>query len=312
MIFLNLSGFPEYSRVFSIKIVQMFYVNHKYTPVTSKSQVNTSYFKVGNAELEFLADFYILRPMKSRSYNQFCALAYALDIVGERWTLLIIRELLTGPRRFKDLTEGLPYISTNLLAERLKSLEQQGLLGRRVLPPPAGSTVYELTPLGRALEEAVLELGKWGSRFLPPSLEGLALPSLGAATVAIKAFFHPQQAQGSNETYELHLGHEILQVQVKDGELHVQQGQALKADVRFHTHMSVFMGLFSGQLEPGEAISGGLITIQGDPGALRRFLALSSVPGSPENLPPPEATPSSVWSDPPPFDLVDSTSFSTP
>jgi DNA-binding HxlR family transcriptional regulator len=250
--------------------------------------------------------------MKSRSYNQFCALAYALDIVGERWTLLIIRELLTGPRRFKDLTEGLPYISTNLLAERLKSLEQQGLLGRRVLPPPAGSTVYELTPLGRALEEAVLELGKWGSRFLPPSLEGLALPSLGAATVAIKAFFHPQQAQGSNETYELHLGHEILQVQVKDGELHVQQGQALKADVRFHTHMTVFMGLFSGQLEPEEAIAGRLIRIEGDAGALRRFLALSSVPGSPEDLLPPEATSSSVLSDPPPFDPAGSNSLSTP
>jgi DNA-binding HxlR family transcriptional regulator len=250
--------------------------------------------------------------MKSRSYNQFCALAYALDIVGERWTLLIIRELLTGPRRFKDLVDGLPGISTNLLAERLKSLEREGLLGRRVLPPPAGSTVYELTPLGRALEEAVLELGKWGSRFLPPSLEDLAMPSLGAATVAIKAFFHPQQAQGSNETYELHLGHEILQVQVKDGELRVQQGQALKADVRFHTDMPIFMGLFSGQLEPEEAIAGRLIHIEGDPGALRRFLALSSVPGSPENLSPPATTPSDVWSDPPPFDPAGSNSFPPP
>src|SRR5262245_29493848 len=120
--------------------------------------------------------------MTYRSYNQFCALAYALDVVGERWTLLIIRELLAGPRRFKDLLDGLPEISTNLLSERLKCLEHQGILCRRVLPPPAGSAVYALTPLGQALENAVLELGKWGSQFLPPSLEGVALPSIGAAT----------------------------------------------------------------------------------------------------------------------------------
>src|SRR5688572_9884889 len=139
--------------------------------------------------------------MKNRSYNQFCALAYALDVVGERWTLLIIRELLTGPRRFKDLIDGLPGISTNLLSERLKNLEQQGLLSRRVLPPPAGSTVYELTLRGQALEKAVLELGRWGSQFLPTSLAGVALPSLGAMALAIKAFFQPERAQGVNETY---------------------------------------------------------------------------------------------------------------
>src|SRR5450432_2916288 len=112
--------------------------------------------------------------MKNRSYNQFCALAFALDIIGERWTLLIIRELLAGPRRFKDLIDGLPDVSTNLLSERLKGLEQQGIVQRRVLPPPAGSTVYELTEFGQTLEFAVLELGKWGSRLLPTSTEGLA------------------------------------------------------------------------------------------------------------------------------------------
>jgi len=101
--------------------------------------------------------------MSHRSYNQYCGLAYALDIVGERWTILIIRELIAGPRRFKDLAEGLPGVSTNLLSERLKHLEQQSILRRRVLPPPAGSTVYELTALGQALEKTLLELGKWGS-----------------------------------------------------------------------------------------------------------------------------------------------------
>lgn len=220
--------------------------------------------------------------MKNRSYNQFCALAYALDSIGERWTLLIIRELLAGPRRFTDLLDGLPDVSTNLLSERLKRLEQQGLLKRRVLPPPAGSTVYELTPVGQGLEKAVLELGKWGSQFLPASLEGVALPSVGATTLAIKAFFHPAQAQAVNETYELRLGNEILQVRIKDGALVVQPGQSLQAGVIFQTSMAVFMGLFSGQLAPAAAIAGGLIQVEGDAGALGRFLTLTGVSGSVE------------------------------
>lgn len=222
--------------------------------------------------------------MNTRSYNQFCALAYALDVIGERWTLLIMRELLAGPRRFKDLMDGLPGISSNLLSERLKGLEQQGILRRRRLPPPAGSTVYELTAVGQGLEKAVLELGKWGSQFLPVSLEGVALPSLGAITLAIKAFFHPEQAQGVDEIFELHLGDEVLQVQIHDGELQVRQGQAQKADVVFHTEMQYFVGLFAGQIKPEEAIAGGLIRVEGErsedePGAVSRFLKVSGVPG---------------------------------
>ena len=110
--------------------------------------------------------------MIHRSYNQYCGLAYALDIVGERWTILIIRELMAGPRRFKDLMDGLPGINTNLLSARLKTLQKQGVISRRILPPPAGSVVYELTALGQALETTLLELGKWGSQFVPPSANG--------------------------------------------------------------------------------------------------------------------------------------------
>ena len=216
--------------------------------------------------------------MKNRSYNQFCALASALDVVGERWSLLIIRDLLPGPRRFKDLIDGLPAISTNLLCKRLKSLEQQGILCRRVLPPPAGSTVYELTAAGRALETAVLELGKWGSRRLPTSLEGIVPPSLGAISLAIKAFFHPEQAQGVAETYELRFGAEALQVQIWDGELQVRQGQDLKPDAVLNTDMRSFLGLFTGQIKPDEAIAGSLIRIEGDPRALSRFFSFCQVP----------------------------------
>ncbi len=220
--------------------------------------------------------------MKIRSYNQFCALATALDVVGERWSLLIIRELLPGPRRFKDLIEGLPDISTNLLSERLKCLEEKGILCRRVLPPPAGSTVYELAPAGQALETAVLELGRWGSRRLPTSLEGIALPSLGAISLAIKAFFHPEQAQAVDETYELRFGAEALQVQIKDGDLQVRQGQALKPSAVLHTDMQSFLGLFTGQIRADEAIVGSRIRIEGDPEALSRFFSCCQVPSPQE------------------------------
>jgi len=212
--------------------------------------------------------------MNNRSYNQFCALASALDVVGDRWTLLIIRELLTGPRRFKDLLDGLPEISTNLLTERLKSLEQQGILCRRVLPPPAGSSVYELSPVGRAMKGAVLELGKWGSQFMPPSCDEMALPSAGAMALAIQVFFHPEHARGVDETYELHLGKEVLQVQVQEDELQVQQGVDRRPDAVFRTEMPHFVGLFAGQIQPEEAIAGGLVQVEGDPQALSRFMKL--------------------------------------
>ena len=218
--------------------------------------------------------------MRNRSYDQYCGLAYALDIVGERWTLLIIRELIPGPRRFTDLVKGLPGISTNLLAERLRSLEQQGIIGRRVLPPPAGSMVYELTPLGQALEKTLLELGKWGSQFVPPAAHGAALLNVGSYALTLKTFFRPEQAQGVRETYELRIDDEVLQVQIKDGEIEVQQGEALRADVIFQTDVATYLGLLQGKIQPDEAMAEDFIQIEGDLEALSRFLDLFRLPVS--------------------------------
>lgn len=218
--------------------------------------------------------------MKSRSYNQYCGLAYALDVVGERWTLLIVRELIAGPRRFKDLMDGLRGISTNLLSERLKSLEQQGLLSRHILPPPAGSTVYQLTDLGLTLEKPLLELGKWGSQFVPPSMEGATVLRPGSYALTLKTFFRPEQAQGIDEIYELHIDGEVLHVRIQAGEIQVQQGAAQKADVVLTTDMPSYLGLLAGQIQPDEAISGQLIQIDGDPAALGRFLRICGLPDS--------------------------------
>src|SRR5918998_5685030 len=116
--------------------------------------------------------------MSKRSYNQYCAVARALDIVGERWTLLVVRELLTGPKRFKDLSEGLPGIGTTLLTARLKDLEGHGIVRRATLAPPAGSRVYELTDLGRSLEQVVIALSRWGLKLLDaPRREEVSRPA---------------------------------------------------------------------------------------------------------------------------------------
>ncbi len=218
--------------------------------------------------------------MKNRSYNQYCGLAYALDRIGERWTLLIIRELVAGPRRFKDLMDGLPGISTNLLAERLKSLEQQHLIRRRVLPPPAGSTVYELTAVGQALEPTLLELGKWGSQFVPPAPGGASVLHVGSYALTLKTFFRPERAQGINEVYALHIDNEVLQVQIADGEIHVQQGEPRNAAMTLHADMPTYLGLLSGQIQPDEAMAAGSVHVEGDSGALCRFLSICGLPAA--------------------------------
>lgn len=212
--------------------------------------------------------------MKNRTYNQYCGLAYALDVVGERWTLLIIRELMAGPRRFKDLMVGLPDISTNLLTERLKSLEEQGVLRRRVLPPPAGSTVYELTALGQSLEQSLLELGKWGSQFVPPSMDGVNVLRLNSYALTLKTFFRPERAAAVDQTYALDIGGETLRVRIRHGEIDVRQGDMADADAIFHTDVPTYLGLLQGQIDPDAAAAQGLVRIEGDQSALRRFLSI--------------------------------------
>jgi DNA-binding HxlR family transcriptional regulator len=219
--------------------------------------------------------------MKNRSYNQYCGLAYALDIVGERWTILIIRELIAGPRRFKDLIDGLPGVSTNLLAERLKHLEQQGVIRRRTLPPPAGSTVYELTPVGQALEQTLLELGRWGSQFVPPSADGAALLQVGSYALTLKTFFRPERARGIDETYTLRVDNEVLQVRIADGAIQVQQGETHPANAIFSTDIESYLALLAGALQPEDALAEGRIRISGDHAALRRFLNICGLPGAP-------------------------------
>jgi DNA-binding HxlR family transcriptional regulator len=155
-----------------------------------------------------------------RTYHQHCGLARALDVVGERWTLLIVRDLLLGPRRYGDLLASLRGITTNLLAKRLRELEAASLVEKRELPPPARTTVYALTDEGRALEPAVMELARWGGRFLAAPRRG-DRRDVGWALLSMKRRYMGGHASlvaavsAGERHFELVLGPERLEVQEK-------------------------------------------------------------------------------------------------
>jgi DNA-binding HxlR family transcriptional regulator len=161
-----------------------------------------------------------------RSYGDRCGVARALDSVGERWALLVVRELLLGPKRFTDLRAGLPNIGPDVLAQRLRDLEDAGVVRRRTLPPPAGSRVYELTPRGRDLEPVVLALGRWGSQ--APFPDGAAGIGVDAFVIALKTLFDP--AADLEATVELRLADQQFRAHVADGRLEVTRGPAERPD----------------------------------------------------------------------------------
>lgn len=204
--------------------------------------------------------------MTKRTYNQFCPLAISMDIIGERWTLLIVRELLPSPRRYTDLQNALPSMGTNLLAKRLKALDELNIIQQRVLPPPASSTVYELTPYGAELEDMVLALTRWGfkSMQMPPPPD--AHFTVSSAMVAMKAFFSPDLAQNIDITIELHLENEVYQVRIADRKIHIQVGSVYPVDVIMQLPIRMLMGMIGGLIPP-ESVA----PIKGD---LQYFLML--------------------------------------
>jgi DNA-binding HxlR family transcriptional regulator len=223
-----------------------------------------------------------LVAVSRRSYRQYCAMARALDVLGERWTLLIVRELLTGPKRFKDLLEGLPGIGTNLLAGRLKELEGEGLLRRTTLPPPAGSAVYELTGRGRDLEPVLMGLARWGVDLLGEPRPGEAFRPAWAVQ-AMKATFRPEAARWVRETYEFRVGEDVFHVRVDDGVSEPEYGPAWEPDLVLKTDPDTFLSLVSGRIEASDAIEAGRLDVEGDAEALARA---GEIFGLPTSLPP--------------------------
>jgi DNA-binding HxlR family transcriptional regulator len=209
-----------------------------------------------------------------RGYHQFCPAASALDVVGERWTLLVIRELLVGPKRYTDLQEGLPGIGPNVLAARLRSLESAGLIEKRRLPPPAASTVYELTELGVGLRPVMAELFRWGLRVIgaPSGHDALKaswwLPAIqaGARAQALPA--------DVDDVYEIRVGDEIITVMAKGARIDVREGPSESPDVVLGTDHETFIELGRGRISATEAVESGRLTVEGDPAAAERCAAL--------------------------------------
>lgn len=209
----------------------------------------------------------------ARTYDQYCGAARALDVIGERWTILVVRELLLGPKRYTDLLRGLPGIGPNVLAGRLKHLQASGVVRRSTLPPPAASTVYELTELGEALRPVVAELFKWGGNFM-----GLPRPGehfrLGWLLAAMQASFRPELARGVHETYEFRVDGEVFHVIVDDGTIDVREGMAADPACVSASDLATFMAIASRQITPEEAQASGRATFEGDRDAGERAIAI--------------------------------------
>jgi DNA-binding HxlR family transcriptional regulator len=214
--------------------------------------------------------------MASRSYGDACRFAHALDLVGERWALLVVRELLLGPKRFTDLRNGLPHASTNILAERLRELEKSGVIRRRRLPPPAPASVYELTEWGMELEPVVTRLGAWGARSpAQPDSQEIGVDSI---ILALRSLFEPELAGDMVATFELRLGEDVFHVDVADWEIGVHRGPAEGPDAAIEADPGTLAAVLSGALSPKDALDSGALSVHGSRRAVERFLRLFPMP----------------------------------
>jgi DNA-binding HxlR family transcriptional regulator len=205
----------------------------------------------------------------AKRYDQYCPMAHALSLVGERWALLVVRELLKGPKRYTDLAAGLPGIGTNILAARLRDLEAGGVLRRRKLPPPAASTVYELTEYGAGLDEVLHALARWGARTLGPPGPGDEIDRDWGVN-AFAALLDPAAARGLTETYVIRVGDDAFTVSLDDGRLSAEVGAAESPDVDAAMDLETFFAVASGDIKPTAAVAAGRITFEGDLEALDR------------------------------------------
>ena len=212
--------------------------------------------------------------MDRRSYNQFCATARTLDVIGERWTLLIVRELITGPKRYKDLLESLPGIGTSLLAARLKHLERSELIRHVELPPPAGSKVYELTEAGRDLEPTVMAIARWGLRWVLTAPEPGDVFRPGWAVLAMQAAYDEDAATGVEETYEFRVGEEVFHARVHAGGVQARHGPAHEPDLVIRVAQDAFIDLVAGRATIAQAAKQGWIDADGSRAALKHCSAI--------------------------------------
>lgn len=207
--------------------------------------------------------------MASRVYRQYCGFSRALELLGERWALLLVRDLLVGPKRFSDLQRGLPGIPSNILTARLKELEEAGIVERKLLPRPSGAVVYELTADGRELEGPVIAMGRWGAKRLGDPRPGEVITEDSIA-MALITTFRPETARRAKVGYELRLGDVVVHAQVRDGKVTVGKGGLSKPDLVIEAGPGI-RALMAREITPQEALKKKIVRIEGDPKLLARF-----------------------------------------
>jgi DNA-binding HxlR family transcriptional regulator len=205
-----------------------------------------------------------------RSYRQYCAVAKALDMIGDRWNLLIVRELtLRGACRYVDLLHGLPGIATNLLADRLRDLERAGVVYREDAPPPIATTLFRLTERGEQLRPVLIELARWGAPLMSMRDERDSFRSYWVAVLA-QMFPTDERPGGPPVTIELRAGGEPLTIEISDGAVHARAGSAEHPDLILSGPEQLILGVVTARLRIDDAVDRGL-HFEGDPQVLRRL-----------------------------------------
>ncbi|WP_227983860.1 winged helix-turn-helix transcriptional regulator [Nocardia spumae] len=216
--------------------------------------------------------------MDQRTYNQYCATARTLDLVGERWTLLLIRELLTGPKRFGDLQASLRGLGTGLLAARLKHLEREGLAQKITLPPPARTPAYALTEAGQELGPPILGLARWGLKWaMGERLESETFHP-GWAVLGLRACFDAEAARGLSAVYEFRIDDEVFHARIEDGAIEALHGPAQHPDATITISEEAFLEVTSQGRTFADAITTGAASASGDRKALGRLKNLFRLP----------------------------------
>jgi DNA-binding HxlR family transcriptional regulator/putative sterol carrier protein len=221
--------------------------------------------------------------MTARGYGQHCGIARALELVGERWALLLVRDLILGPKRYTDLRRGLPRIPSNVLSARLKELEQAGIVRRRLLAQPDRGVVYELTEYGRELEDIVIRLGLWGVKSLGEPRPG-DIVNADSLQLALLTMFQPEAARELKASFEVRVGETVVHALVDHGALEVAEGPLDGADLVLESELPL-NPLLSGELDPAEAIESGRVRVKGQRRLLDRFVEIFRIPPLPVTVP---------------------------
>ena len=213
---------------------------------------------------------------RKRRYDDACGTAHGLELIGERWALLVLRELMLGPKRFSDLKADLPGISANVLTQRLEGLEENGLLVRKRLPPPANTQVYELTEWGYEAEPIVQALGRWAAR--SPAHDPTLPISATSIMLSFRTMYNVERARGLNATIGFRFADDSFVATPGRDELRVTRGDTAGADAVFSGDPTALAGAVYGKVPLDELAAAGALRVDGDRQAAERFIAIFELP----------------------------------